>query len=144
MGNRIVNAVGIWFFTSNTNRYLYLLRNDAKHPQSWGLPGGKVDNNESLLETIERECTEEMGFMPKYTKMVPIEHFTSVNEKFCYHTFFCLINDEFIPNLNHEHIGYSWIDRGIIPKPLHPGLWATLNVNDIYKKIETIEKLYAI
>jgi 8-oxo-dGTP pyrophosphatase MutT (NUDIX family) len=144
MGNNIITALGVWFFTAKTNRYLYLLRNDEKHPQSWGLPGGKVDENETLLETIERECTEEMGFMPKYTKMVPIEHFTSPNNQFCYHTFFCLIDDEFIPKLNHEHTGYSWIDRGIIPKPLHPGLWATLNVDDIYGKIKTIETLYAI
>ena len=136
-------AVGVWFFAQKTQRYLYLLRSDVRNPERWGLPGGKVEKNESLLTAIERECTEEMNTMPAYTKLVPIEKFTSPNDTFYYHTFFCLLEDEFKPVLNHEHTGYAWINKGIIPKPLHPGLWATLKIDDIYKRIKTVEELYA-
>ncbi len=136
-------AVGVWFFAKNTQRYLYLLRSDTKNPEKWGLPGGKVEHNESLLTAIERECTEEMGEMPSFTKIIPIEKFTSPNNTFCYHTFFCLLENEFTPTLNHEHIGYAWINKGTIPKPLHPGLWATLKIDEIYQRIKTVEELYS-
>jgi len=118
------------------------MRNDPKHPYCWGLPGGKVEGNETLLDTITRECTEEIGSLPEYIKLVPIEQFTGPGGHFIYHTFFCLVNQEFIPKLNNEHLGYAWLDRGTIPKPLHPGLWATINVNDVYNKITTIEQLH--
>jgi len=139
----IKEAVGIWFFSQSTQRYLYLLRDDIKHPERWGLPGGKVEYNESLLDAINRECTEEMGSVPSYIKLIPIEKFTSPHNNFYYHTFFCLLEDEFTPTLNHEHIGYAWINKGIIPKPLHPGLWATLKIEEIYKRIKTVEDLYS-
>ncbi len=138
-----LNAVGVWFYAYNTQRYLYLMRNDPKHPFHWGLPGGKVEDNETLLDAITRECSEEIGGIPEYIKLVPIEQYTGPNNHFVYHTFFCLVSDEFVPVLNDEHLGYAWLDRGVIPKPLHPGLWATINVEDIYTKIETVENLYS-
>lgn len=119
------------------------MRNDPKHPYHWGLPGGKVEPNETLLDTINRECTEEIGSMPEYIKLVPIEQYTGLANRFVYHTFFCLVSDEFVPKLNNEHLGYAWLDRGIVPKPLHPGLWATINIDEIYQKIETVENLYS-
>ena len=56
-----MKAVGVWFRSSATGRYLYLLRNDTRHPGSWGLPGGKVETGETLLGAMERECIEELG-----------------------------------------------------------------------------------
>jgi len=138
--NDPINAVGIWFYSQNTNRHLFLMRDDEKHRGHWGLPGGKVENNETLLETIERECREEMGFMPEIIKLIPIEKFTANNEHFIYHTFYCIVKDEFIPHLNHEHVGFAWIDSDIVPKPLHPGFWATLKIDDVFDKITTVKE----
>jgi len=135
----IIKAVGIWFCSISTNRYLYLMRNDPKHPYTWGLPGGKCEANETLITTIYRECSEELGSMPEYIKLAPLEKFTSVDNKFCYHTFFCLVKDEFVPILNEEHLGYSWIDNKVWPKPLHPGLWSTVNMHDLIQKMETLK-----
>jgi 8-oxo-dGTP pyrophosphatase MutT (NUDIX family) len=136
-----VNAVGIFFYSVSTNRYLYLLRDDPKHPDTWGLPGGKCETGESLLTTIYRECQEELGKMPQYIRLVPIEQFTSADNGFHYHTFFCLVEKEFIPVLNEEHTGYSWINRGKLPRPLHPGLWNTVNMHDVVQKIETVRQI---
>lgn len=134
-----MNAVGIWFYSISTDRYLYLIRNDAKHPESWGLPGGKVEHDESLLEAIQRECHEEIGMFPDYVRLIPLEQFTSNDSNFNYHTFFCCVANEFVPCLNDEHIGYAWINAGTWPKPMHPGLWNTVNVDVIKSKIETIK-----
>mgnify|MGYP003647062811 FL=1 len=136
----LIDAVGVWFYSISTDRYLYLLRNDVKNPGCWGLPGGKVDAGENLQEALTRECTEEIGIWPEAIKLVPIEKFTSIDNKFSYHTFFCLVENEFVPILNNEHYGYSWIKSGVWPKPLHPGLWTTINFKEILDKIDGIKQ----
>ena len=140
MENSTINAVGVWFYSVNTQRYLYLLRNDPKHPGSWGLPGGKIESGETLIEAMNRECTEELGFVPEYIKLIPIEKFTSSDRGFSYHTFFCSIDQEFVPKLNNEHVGYAWINSGTWPKPMHPGLWSTINFTAVKEKIESVER----
>ena len=137
-----INAVGVWFYSKATNRQLFLMRNDKKYKGHWSLPGGKVENNETLLQAIERECTEEMGFMPNRIKLIPIEKFTADGDYFSYHTFYCIVENEFIPDLNHEHVGYAWINSDIIPRPLHPGLWATMKIDDVFERINTLKDLY--
>lgn len=133
-----VNAVGVWFYAVNTQRYLYLLRDDPKYPGSWGLPGGKAGAGEPLMAAMRRECEEEIGSFPDHIKIVPLEMFTSADGKFSYHTFFCVVAGEFVPVLNQEHLGYAWIDSMTWPKPMHPGLWNTVNLDAIKQKILTV------
>jgi len=134
-----VTAVGVWFYSFQTQRYLYLMRNDVKYPMTWGLPGGKSEPGETLMDTIVRECQEELGSMPDYMRLVPLEQFTSADNAFVYHTFFCCVADEFRPLLNDEHLGYAWIDSLSWPKPMHPGLWNTVNFDTVRRKIETVK-----
>ncbi len=134
---KIVNGVGVLFCAQNTNRHLFLLRND-KNVQTWGLPGGKCERDESLLESLERECHEEIQYWPESIKLFPIEKFTSEDNNFVYHTFYALLPEEFVPVLNHEHIGFAWIDSKTYPKPLHRGLFSTLNYPIIQQKIKII------
>ena len=142
MEHSSVNAVGILFYSLETQRYLYLLRNDPRHPGSWGLPGGKMDVGETLIQTIKRECQEEMGSMPEYVRLAPLEKFTSADGKFVYHTFFCSVEKEFIPALNDEHVGWAWIQSGHWPKPMHPGLWSTVNFEAVKDKVTAMERSY--
>ena len=140
MESSSVNAVGIWFYAVDTRRYLYLMRNDSKHPDSWGLPGGRIESGETLIQAISRECQEELGFMPEYLRLVPLEKFTTSDHVFSYHTFFCSVGQEFTPKLNHEHQGYAWIASGTWPKPMHPGLWSTVNFDAVQTKISMVEQ----
>ena len=139
MEHRVVNAVGVCFYASTTGRYLFLLRNDDRYPGSWGLPGGKVDPGENLLECLLRECEEELGSMPDYDRLVPLEKFTSNDKSFVYNTFWCSVSKEFVPVLNQEHLGYAWMTSGSWPKPMHPGLWSTLNLDTVQNKLRVIE-----
>lgn len=141
METGVVNAVGVWFYSVATQRFLYLLRNDPRHPGTWGLPGGKFESGETLIEAMQRECVEELGGMPEYLKMVPLEKFTSSDNGFVYHTFFCSVANEFTPTLNDEHIGWAWIASGNWPKPMHPGLWSTVNFDAVKNKISAIEQM---
>ena len=133
---KVINGVGVLFYTQDTNRNLYLLRNHRD--QVWGIPGGKVERGESLREALERECLEEIGYWPENAKLYPIECYTSADGKFSYHTFFCAIEGEFIPKLNEEHLAYAWCDDGAYPRPLHGGLYNTLNYDTIRQKIQII------
>lgn len=118
-------------FVSNAQRF--------KTSQQLGLAGGKCEAGETLLDTIHRECWEELGLNFVNAKFLPIEKFTSSDGAFCYHTFFCQANKEFIPVLNNEHIGYAWIDSGTWPKPMHPGLWSTVNLESVREKVVVCE-----
>ena len=131
-------SAGVFFFCKQTKRYLYLLRTDSKNPGNWGIPGGKVEENETLLEGIARECEEEIGMFPNDAKLIPIQKF--VNHSFTYHTFFCSVETEFTPVLNDEHCGYAGVGDNQYPKPLHPGLFSTVNFDVVQGKLEALTK----
>ena len=128
-------AAGVFFYSKSTQRYLYLLRTDIKNP-TWSIPGGGVDPDETLFEGIARECDEEMAFDIAELKLIPIQKF--VNNNFVYHTFFCEVEEEFIPKLNDEHVGYAWVKEGQYPKPLHPGLFSTVNIDIVIEKLNSL------
>jgi 8-oxo-dGTP diphosphatase len=131
-------AVGVWFHAQDTDRYLYLMRSDVRNPGCWALPGGKIQRNENILQAITRECHEELGVIPDIQHLVPLEQFTSADDRFVYHTFFAGIDREFQPRLNHEHRGYAWLDPDVYPRPLHPGLWNTVNFDVVQEKLRLI------
>lgn len=134
-----INGVGVMLYSKSTNRLLYLLRNHRD--PVWGIPGGKIEEHETLSKALERECGEEIGYWPTGHKLYPIERYTSPDGKFTYNTFFCIIDEEIVPVLNNEHIAYCWCDYNSSPRPLHGGLHNTLNNNTTKEKISTILKM---
>ena len=135
----IINqSAGIFFYSKSTQRYLYLLRNENKNP-TWSIPGGKIEKNETLLSGLKRECQEEIAYWDDDFKLVPIQKF--VNNTFAYHTFFCEIEEEFSPLLNDEHCGYAWVGNNRYPKPLHPGLFSTINIDTVVEKLKALQSL---
>ncbi len=131
-------SAGVFFYSAKTKRFLYLLRTDSKNPGNWGIPGGKIENGETLFEGLTRECEEEIGVFPINVKLVPIQKF--INNSFTYHTFFCEVPDEFVPALNDEHCGYAWVGDNQYPKPLHPGLFSTINFDVVQEKLNSLTK----
>lgn len=132
----VTEGVGALIYAKNSQRYLFLLRASGSWPLTWGLAGGKIDFDENSSKALMREIREELDGEILDPKFIPIEMFTSSNERFVYHTFFIAVDFEFVPKLNNEHLGYAWVPLGAVPKPMHPGLYRTFNSEEIYKKIQ--------
>ena len=137
----VVEGVGTFIYCTTTHRYLFLLRNSKKYAGTWGLAGGGIEPGEQLLSSLHRELVEELGYDFSQTKVIPIEKFTSDNGKFSYHTFLIPVDEEFTPELNNEHRGYCWVELRDHPRPLHPGVWRTINFSSVVDKIRTVESV---
>jgi 8-oxo-dGTP pyrophosphatase MutT (NUDIX family) len=129
---------GALFYTLDTNRFLFLHRSQGKTGKLWGLVGGTNEGVETPWEGLKREMQEEIGTLPEIKKTIPLETFVSNDTKFLFHTYLCVIENEFIPTLNDEHDGYAWVSFGHWPKPLHHGLRNTLINKTNLSKLKTV------
>ena len=128
---------GALFYALNTKRFLFLHRANNKRNNVWGLVGGTNEGIETPWEGLRREISEEIGDVD-IKKTIPLETFVSNDEYFHFHTYLCVISEEFIPTLNKEHDGYAWCSFTKWPRPLHNGLQNTLNKRSNITKLKTV------
>jgi 8-oxo-dGTP pyrophosphatase MutT (NUDIX family) len=132
---------GALFYTLDTKRFLFLHRTNGKRSDVWGLVGGTNEGCETPWEGLKREIFEEIGEVD-IIKTMPLETFVSNDSKFSFHTYLCVVKNEFIPILNDEHDGYAWASFNKWPKPLHYGLQNTLNKKSNISKLKTVFRSY--
>lgn len=136
-----ITCSGALFYTLKSKRFLLLYRKNGKRSEQWGIVGGTNEGSETPWEGLKREIEEEIGFLPSIKKTIPLETFISSDSHFQFHTYLCVIEEEFIPNLNNEHDGYAWVGFNNWPKPLHQGLRNTLSSKINKAKLETVFKM---
>ena len=129
---------GALFYTLDTQRFLFLHRTQSRQADVWGLVGGTNESEEIPYQALIREIKEEIGTLPSIIKTIPLETFVSVDSKFHFHTYLCVVKEEFLPKLNDEHDGYAWVSFGKWPKPLHMGLRNTLQNKTNQTKLQTV------
>ncbi len=135
---------GALFYTLDTQRFLFLHRSQSRQANVWGLVGGTNESEEIPYQALLREIKEEVGKTPEIIKSIPLETFVSNDERFNFHTYLCVIKEEFIPTLNGEHNGYAWVSFGNWPKPLHQGLRNTLQSKSNLTKLQTVFQLVSL
>ena len=128
---------GALFYALDTKRFLFVHRAQSKRSNVWGLVGGTLEGEETEWEGCEREIQEEIGVV-SISKTMPLEKFKSRDSLFVYHTYLCVVQEEFQPCLNCEHNGYAWVTYNCWPNPLHYGVKNTLNKKVNQVKISTI------
>jgi len=136
-----IKCSGAFIYCINTERFLFLYRKKSKTSIVWGLVGGTNEKDESLGNGLLREIHEEIGEVD-IKKIIPLETFSSNDNKFFYYTYICIVENEFIPNLNSEHSGYAWSKYKDWPQPLHNGVKKTMNSNIVKNKLKTIFEIY--
>ena len=115
-------GVGTIFISTKTSRILLNLRAPHKtHSQQWSLFGGMIEDGEKPKEALLRELREEMGSVPDIERIYPFDIYQSKDKHFKYISFVCVVEEEFIPELNNESCGYCWVNLGEWPKPMHQG-----------------------
>lgn len=129
---------GALFCARDTKRFLLLQKATGKHLGTWGLVGGTNLFNENPWQGLQREIAEEIGSCPAILKSLPLERFVSNDSVFSFHTYFCVVDSEFIPSLSKEHMGWGWFDLSRFPKPVHRGLDLSLRNKQIQTKIQTV------
>lgn len=141
--DRIVCS-GALFYAKSTRRVLLLQKAHGKHTGTWGLVGGTNLQNENPWQGLQREVTEEIGAIPLILKTIPLETFVSNDKVFNFHTYLCVIENEFVPILSDEHSAWSWSTIDFAPKPLHQGLRNSFNSKTIRNKLQTVFDLVDI
>lgn len=129
---------GALFYAKSTKRFLLVQKAHGKHTGTWGLVGGTNLAGENPWQGLQREVIEEIGSMPVVIKTIPIETFVSNDTVFNFHTYLCVIEDEFVPELSNEHIAWAWSTIDYAPKPLHQGLRNSFSSKTIRTKLQTI------
>jgi 8-oxo-dGTP pyrophosphatase MutT (NUDIX family) len=134
----LIDCSGALICAKNTKRFLLLQKKDGRHATRWGLVGGTNNIGESAWQGLQREIQEELGLVPNIKKTIPLEKFVSNDSLFNFHTYFCIVESEFVPTLSDEHIAWGWFDLNNLPKPVHKGLDLSLRNRIIQTKIQTI------
>jgi len=129
---------GALICSQDTNRFLLVQKAHGKHAGTWGLVGGTNLVGENPWQGLQREMEEEIGSLPYIKKTLPLEKFVSNDSIFNFHTYFCVVETEFIPVLSAEHDAWGWFDLSRLPKPVHRGLDLSLKNKVIQTKIQTV------
>lgn len=135
--DRIVCS-GALIYARSTGRFLLLQKAYGKHQGTWGLVGGTTNEGENPWQGLQREIAEEIGSVPPITKTLPLETFVSNDQVFQFHTYLCLVEEEFVPVLSNEHSAWAWAVMDQAPKPLHQGLRTSFTNKAIRAKLQTI------
>lgn len=139
MSDKDIVCSGGLFFARDTRRFLFLLRSQGKTAGTWGIVGGKKEDTDlTAYAALQREIQEEIGTPPKIKKTIPLELFTSEDQRFFFNTYILIVDKEFIPVLNEEHVGYAWCSLNQWPKPLHQGVKRSLLNKTNRTKIELL------
>lgn len=129
---------GALIYAKSTKRFLLLQKAQGKHTGTWGLVGGTNNEGETAWQGLQREIVEEIGTMPSVIKTIPLETFVSSDNIFNFHTYLCVVDQEFVPTLSSEHHGWAWATLDYAPKPLHQGLRSSFGNKTIRTKLQTV------
>ncbi len=119
-GRKYWGKAGAGIIYTDGKRVLLLKRAESgDNKGKWTVPGGKVEEGESLIDAARRESKEECGFAGGSM----FGHYDDADHRHHFHTFFYEVQKPFQCRLSHEHSDYQWVDiSDVDDRELHPRL----------------------
>ena len=118
-GERVYGKSGGGVLFTDGHSILLLKRSDkGDNAGTWGIPGGKSRDGETLLGTAQRETKEEIGCFPNCSRVDSVEF---QNGKHRFKTFIVRVKDPFPCELSDEHDEWDWVGINELKRfKLHP------------------------
>ena len=100
-------AAGVLPYCIKTKKFLIGLRSELCHvPLTWNLFGGAIDQGEDEIEAVLRELEEEIS----HNDFIDLKHVHLYEHgSFTYSSYIGIVDEEFEPLLNWEHIDHKWV-----------------------------------
>lgn len=125
-------AAGIMFVTNEGEILLVRRGNGGDYPGTFGLPGGHLNEGETLEEAARREALEETGF--DYKGDLELIH-----DDGQFATFLAEKVEKFEPVICDESTGFVWTPADNPPQPLHPGIVKTLRIATVKTEFDVAQ-----
>lgn len=116
--------VGVKGMIEDEKGRVLLMKEDVRNhsmptTEYWDFPGGRMNEGESVLETLHREIKEETGITkvsdPRFVTAVISNHEIKLKNGEIVGLVLMVYEVKIDPNakikLSHEHLGYEWIGR---------------------------------
>lgn len=131
----MIKCIGCLIY--DTAKDMVLLQQRGKqssYSMKLGLWGGKMEQSEDFASALSRELREELGVLPTYEKLYPLDTFLSNDSEFIYYSFLMIVDDFEVVSINsRETFDFVWMPLNLISRlNLHPGLRRTLDVKNEY------------
>lgn len=105
------------------NKVLMVKRLMGDGDMAWDFPGGRMDDDETVIETLHRELHEEMVSIKNYS----VGELLHAARSYRYDKdgiglltlFYEIEAEEFDVDLSDEHLEYAWFDVGELEKISH-------------------------
>ena len=137
----MVKNLGVAVILLRNNKVLLAKRKHAYGEGLYGLPGGRVNDKETLEQCLIRESREELGIVPTVFNSMGIVKEWQQNSFFLHFIFVCKKWTGEISNLEPEKSeNWQWYPLGNLPANILPGHKAGLGIllskNKLYQVVE--------
>jgi len=100
-----------------------VLQNGSGAEAYWDVPGGRIDNDESLEETLSRELREELPSIKEFSIGEVVGAYrlpkNIVDNRGLVLIFYKVEAESFEVTLSNEHSGYRWVTREAVSELLN-------------------------
>ena len=93
-----IECSGAIICAKDTSRILLLQKTEGKHAGRWVLPGGTSLEGETAFQGLQRELQEEVGCLPNFIKIIPLEKLHVIGNVIATGTVTCYYSDERLKN----------------------------------------------
>lgn len=127
------SAAGIAFIClDDSSLFLCLRSKTSTFSNTWGIPGGKIESEESAIDAAIREIQEELGSSPDVSGCEVLDAVIFDSNVLNYTTFIVNLTlkekMQWQPKLNKEHEDFGWFKVSELPSNLHPGVKQTFPI----------------